>query len=110
MSLAVVMFMLTCACMGLTDEQIEVLFGSVNMFILASILAAGRRDTLMVANALLMAGTLRHRRRRRVHHRRRAVCSPPFPRYSSTPGFSSANMSNYALAGLPMHRSMMDVR
>uniref|UniRef100_A0A0D9XUH2 Major facilitator superfamily (MFS) profile domain-containing protein n=1 Tax=Leersia perrieri TaxID=77586 RepID=A0A0D9XUH2_9ORYZ len=51
--------------MGLTDEQIEVLSGSMNVFMLASILAAGwtadalgRRGTLVLANAFLMAGAL----------------------------------------------------
>uniref|UniRef100_A0A0E0F7W0 Major facilitator superfamily (MFS) profile domain-containing protein n=1 Tax=Oryza meridionalis TaxID=40149 RepID=A0A0E0F7W0_9ORYZ len=50
---------------GLTDAQIEVLAGSMNVFMLASILAAGwaadvlgRRGTLVLANAFLMAGAL----------------------------------------------------
>uniref|UniRef100_A0A0D9XUH0 Major facilitator superfamily (MFS) profile domain-containing protein n=1 Tax=Leersia perrieri TaxID=77586 RepID=A0A0D9XUH0_9ORYZ len=50
---------------GLTDEQIEVLAGSMNVFMLVSILAAGwtadalgRRGTLVLANVLLMAGAL----------------------------------------------------
>ncbi|WVZ50199.1 hypothetical protein U9M48_001476 [Paspalum notatum var. saurae] len=48
--------------LGLTDEQVEVLSGSMNLFMLVSILAAGwaadaigRRATIMVANAFLMA-------------------------------------------------------
>ena len=51
--------------LGLTDEQVEVLSGSMNMFMLASILAAGwaadaigRRGTVVIANAFLMAGAL----------------------------------------------------
>ncbi|XP_066338487.1 polyol transporter 5-like [Miscanthus floridulus] len=51
--------------LGLTDEQVEVLSGSMNMFMLASILAAGwaadaigRRGTVVLANAFLMAGAL----------------------------------------------------
>lgn len=51
--------------LGLTDEQVEVLSGSMNVFMLASILAAGpaadllgRRGTLVLANAFLMAGAL----------------------------------------------------
>ncbi|CAO2142502.1 unnamed protein product [Urochloa humidicola] len=50
---------------GLTDEQIEVLAGSMNVFMLVSILAGGwfadrlgRRSTLVLANAFLMAGAL----------------------------------------------------
>ncbi|XP_066338483.1 uncharacterized protein [Miscanthus floridulus] len=48
---------------GLTDAEVEVLSGSMNVFMLASILAAGsvadhlgRRCTLVLANAFLMAG------------------------------------------------------
>ena len=48
---------------GLTDAEVEVLSGSMNVFMLASILAAGwvadqlgRRRTLVLANAFLMAG------------------------------------------------------
>ncbi|XP_066336245.1 polyol transporter 5-like [Miscanthus floridulus] len=51
--------------LGLTDEQVEVLSGSMNMFMLASILAAGwaadaigRRGTVVIANAFLMASAL----------------------------------------------------
>ncbi|KAJ1256353.1 hypothetical protein BS78_K045600 [Paspalum vaginatum] len=51
--------------LGLTDEQVEVLSGSMNLFMLVSILAAGwaadsigRRGTVVVANAFLMAGAL----------------------------------------------------
>ncbi|KAL6907796.1 hypothetical protein ACP4OV_001966 [Aristida adscensionis] len=51
--------------LGLTDEQVEVLAGSINVFMLVSILAAGwtadtlgRRGTLVLANAFLMAGAL----------------------------------------------------
>ncbi|PUZ45598.1 hypothetical protein GQ55_8G237400 [Panicum hallii var. hallii] len=51
--------------LGLTDEQVEVLSGSMNLFMLASILAAGwaadaigRRGTIVLANAFLMAGAL----------------------------------------------------
>ncbi|CAO2149859.1 unnamed protein product [Urochloa humidicola] len=50
---------------GLTDAQIEVLAGSMNVFMLVSILAGGwfadrlgRRSTLVLANAFLMAGAL----------------------------------------------------
>jgi sugar porter (SP) family MFS transporter len=50
---------------GLTDEQVEVLSGSMNVFMLASILGggwaadlAGRRATLVLANAFLMVGAL----------------------------------------------------
>jgi MFS family permease len=50
---------------GLSDAQIEVLAGSMNVFMLVSILAAGwaadvlgRRGTLVLANAYLMAGAL----------------------------------------------------
>ncbi|CAN6381877.1 unnamed protein product [Urochloa humidicola] len=50
---------------GLTDAQVEVLAGSMNVFMLASILcggwfadAVGRRRTLVLANAFLMAGAL----------------------------------------------------
>ncbi|RCV39213.1 hypothetical protein SETIT_8G205200v2 [Setaria italica] len=51
--------------LGLSDEQVEVLSGSMNLFMLASILAAGwaadaigRRGTIVLANAFLMAGAL----------------------------------------------------
>ncbi|KAL6654371.1 hypothetical protein ACP70R_007836 [Stipagrostis hirtigluma subsp. patula] len=51
--------------LGLTDEQVEVLSGSMNLFMLVSILAAGwaadvlgRRGTIVLANAFLMAGAL----------------------------------------------------
>ncbi|BAT14976.1 Os11g0637100, partial [Oryza sativa Japonica Group] len=51
--------------MGLSDAEIEVLAGSMNVFMLASILAAGwaadtlgRRGTIVLANAFLMAGAL----------------------------------------------------
>ncbi|CAN6363538.1 unnamed protein product [Urochloa humidicola] len=51
--------------LGLTDEQVEVLSGSMNLFMLGSILAAGwaadaigRRGTIVLANAFLMAGAL----------------------------------------------------
>ncbi|CAN6363589.1 unnamed protein product [Urochloa humidicola] len=50
---------------GLTDAQVEVLAGSMNVFMLVSILAGGwfadavgRRSTLVLANAFLMAGAL----------------------------------------------------
>ena len=50
---------------GLSDEQIEVLAGSINVFMLASILGAGwaadvlgRRGTLVLANVSLMAGAI----------------------------------------------------
>uniref|UniRef100_A0A0E0BLH1 Major facilitator superfamily (MFS) profile domain-containing protein n=1 Tax=Oryza glumipatula TaxID=40148 RepID=A0A0E0BLH1_9ORYZ len=51
--------------MALRDAEIEVLTGSMNVFMLVSILAAGwaadvlgRRGTLVLANAFLMAGAL----------------------------------------------------
>ncbi|CAN6225612.1 unnamed protein product [Urochloa humidicola] len=51
--------------LSLSDEQVEVLSGSMNLFMLASILAAGwtadaigRRGTIVLANAFLMAGAL----------------------------------------------------
>ncbi|KAL6653571.1 hypothetical protein ACP70R_008495 [Stipagrostis hirtigluma subsp. patula] len=51
--------------LGLTDEQVEVLAGSMNVYMLASILAAGwaadvlgRRGALVLANAFLVAGAL----------------------------------------------------
>ncbi|CAN6381882.1 unnamed protein product [Urochloa humidicola] len=51
--------------LGLTDEQVEVLSGSMNLFMLGSILAAGwaadamgRRGTIVLANAFLMYGAL----------------------------------------------------
>ncbi|KAL6839047.1 hypothetical protein ACP4OV_031101 [Aristida adscensionis] len=51
--------------LGLSDEQIEVLAGSMNVSMLVSILAAGtaadrlgRRGALVLANAFLMAGAL----------------------------------------------------
>ncbi|GJN04985.1 hypothetical protein PR202_ga22571 [Eleusine coracana subsp. coracana] len=51
--------------LGLSDAQVEVLAGSINVFMLASILAAGwaadhlgRRGTLVLANAFLTAGAL----------------------------------------------------
>ena len=51
--------------LGLSDAQIEVLAGSINVFMLVSILAAGwaadvlsRRGTLVLANISLMAGAL----------------------------------------------------
>ncbi|CAO2146495.1 unnamed protein product, partial [Urochloa humidicola] len=51
--------------LGLSGVQIEVLTGSMNLFMLVSILAAGwvadlmgRRSTLVLANAFLMAGAL----------------------------------------------------
>uniref|UniRef100_A0A0A8YLI1 Major facilitator superfamily (MFS) profile domain-containing protein n=1 Tax=Arundo donax TaxID=35708 RepID=A0A0A8YLI1_ARUDO len=51
--------------LGLSDAQIEVLAGSINVYMLVSILAAGwaadvlgRRGTLVLANAFLMAGAL----------------------------------------------------
>ena len=51
--------------LGLTGVQVEVLTGSMNLFMLVSILAAGwvadrlgRRRTLVLANAFLMAGAL----------------------------------------------------
>jgi len=50
---------------GLSDAEVEVLAGSMNVFMLTSILAAGwvadrlgRRRTLVLANAFLMAGSL----------------------------------------------------
>jgi MFS family permease len=50
---------------GLTDEQVEVLAGSMNVFMLVSILGAGwvadrlgRRCVLVLANVFLMAGAL----------------------------------------------------
>lgn len=50
---------------GLSDGEVEVLAGSMNVFMLPSILAAGwvadrlgRRRTLVLANAFLMAGAL----------------------------------------------------
>ena len=50
---------------GLSDAEVEVLAGSMNVFMLTSILAAGwvadrlgRRRTLVLANAFLMAGAL----------------------------------------------------
>ena len=50
---------------GLSDAKVEVLAGSMNVFMLPSILAAGwvadrlgRRRTLVLANAFLMAGAL----------------------------------------------------
>ena len=50
---------------GLSDGEVEVLAGSMNVFMLTSILAAGwvadrlgRRRTLVLANAFLMAGAL----------------------------------------------------
>ncbi|KAG2558908.1 hypothetical protein PVAP13_8NG329600 [Panicum virgatum] len=51
--------------LGLTGVQVEVLTGSMNLFMLVSFLAAGwaadlmgRRGTLVLANAFLMAGAL----------------------------------------------------
>ncbi|CAL4979282.1 unnamed protein product [Urochloa decumbens] len=51
--------------LGLSDAQVEVLAGSINVFMLGSILAAGwaadalgRRGTLVLANVSLMAGAL----------------------------------------------------
>ncbi|KAL6653810.1 hypothetical protein ACP70R_008734 [Stipagrostis hirtigluma subsp. patula] len=51
--------------LGLTDAEIELLAGAINVFMLLSILAAGwvadvlgRRGTLVLANAFLMAGAL----------------------------------------------------
>ncbi|KAJ1256343.1 hypothetical protein BS78_K043600 [Paspalum vaginatum] len=51
--------------LGLSDVQVEVLTGSMNLFMLVSILGAGwaadllgRRGTLLLANAFLMAGAL----------------------------------------------------
>ena len=51
--------------LGLTDTQVELLAGSMNVFMLASILFSGwtadllgRRVTLVVANAFLTAGAL----------------------------------------------------
>ncbi|KAL6654539.1 hypothetical protein ACP70R_008004 [Stipagrostis hirtigluma subsp. patula] len=51
--------------LGLTDAEVEVLTGSMNVFMLVSILVAGwaadllgRRGTLMLANAFLMAGAI----------------------------------------------------
>ncbi|XP_066336001.1 polyol transporter 5-like [Miscanthus floridulus] len=51
--------------LGLSDAQIEVLAGSINVFMLMSILAAGwaadllgHRGTLVLANVFLMAGAL----------------------------------------------------
>ncbi|CAN6373176.1 unnamed protein product [Urochloa humidicola] len=51
--------------LGLSDTQVEVLAGSINVFMLGSILAAGwaadalgRRGTLVLANVSLMAGAL----------------------------------------------------
>ena len=51
--------------LGLSDAQIEVLAGSINVFMLASILGAGwaadvlgRRGTLVLANVSLMASAL----------------------------------------------------
>ncbi|CAO2150930.1 unnamed protein product [Urochloa humidicola] len=51
--------------LGLSGVQIEVLTGSMNLFMLVSVLAAGwvadvmgRRGTLVLANAFLMAGAL----------------------------------------------------
>ncbi|CAO2142516.1 unnamed protein product [Urochloa humidicola] len=51
--------------LGLSGVQVEVLTGSMNLFMLVSILAAGwaadvlgRRGTLVLANAFLMAGVI----------------------------------------------------
>ena len=51
--------------LGLTGVQVEVLTGSMNLFMLVSILAAGwaadvlgRRGTLVLANVSLMAGAI----------------------------------------------------
>ncbi|CAM0874042.1 unnamed protein product [Alopecurus aequalis] len=51
--------------LGLSDEQVEVLAGSMNVYMLVSILAAGwvadflgRRGTLVLANGFLMVGAL----------------------------------------------------
>ncbi|KAF0924729.1 hypothetical protein E2562_014532 [Oryza meyeriana var. granulata] len=51
--------------LGLSDAEIEVLTGSMNVFMLVSIIAAGwaadvlgRRGTIVLANAFLMAGAL----------------------------------------------------
>jgi MFS family permease len=51
--------------LGLTGVQVEVLTGSMNLFMLVSVLGAGwaadllgRRGTLVLANAFLMAGAL----------------------------------------------------
>ncbi|KAG2558315.1 hypothetical protein PVAP13_8NG148700 [Panicum virgatum] len=110
--------------LGLSDAQIEVLAGSINVFMLASILAAGwaadvlaRRGTLVLANVSLMAGELANGARRqlpRAHARAmlftsvyNAEISPPSMRgfLSSfldmfiSVGLLLSYVSNYAFAG-----------
>ncbi|KAF8684849.1 hypothetical protein HU200_044129 [Digitaria exilis] len=124
--------------LGLTGVQVELLTGSMNLFMLVSILAAGsiadrlgRRCTLVLANAFLMAGalamalgasfaTLMAARfvtsvgagfSRVVAPVYNAEISPPSTRgvLSSlldmfvNVGILLSYVSNYAFAGMPMH-------
>ncbi|WVZ50203.1 hypothetical protein U9M48_001479 [Paspalum notatum var. saurae] len=124
--------------LGLTDVQVEVLTGSMNLFMLVSILGAGwaadvlgRRGTLLLANAFLMAGALAMSLgssyaalmaarfvtsvgvgfSRVVAPVYNAEISPPSTRgvLSSlldmfvNVGILLSYVSNYALAGLPVH-------
>ncbi|KAJ1255399.1 hypothetical protein BS78_K044900 [Paspalum vaginatum] len=116
--------------LGLSDAQIEVLAGSINVFMLMSILAAGwaadllgRRGTLVLANVFLMAGALAMslgggfstlmaaRCVTSVGSGFSIVISPPSMRgfLSSfldmfiSLGLLLSYVSNYAFAGLPLH-------
>ncbi|KAJ1255401.1 hypothetical protein BS78_K045200 [Paspalum vaginatum] len=124
--------------LGLSDVQVEVLTGSMNLFMLVSILGAGwaadllgRRGTLLLANAFLMAGALAMSLggsyaalmaarfvtsvgvgfSRVVAPVYNAEISPPSTRgvLSSlldmfvNVGILLSYVSNYALAGLPVH-------
>jgi hypothetical protein len=103
--------------LGLSDAQIEVLAGSINVFMLASILAAGwaadvlaRRGTLVLANVSLMAGELangarrqlpraharamRHQRRLRLIHRRQSSPPSTTPRSRRRPCAASCRRSS----------------
>ncbi|CAN6373178.1 unnamed protein product [Urochloa humidicola] len=116
---------------GLTDAQIEVLAGSMNVFMLVSILAGGwfadrlgRRSTLVLANAFLMAGALAMALggsfaalmaarfvtsvgagfARVVAPVYNAEISPPSTRgIFINLGILLSYVSNYAFAGLPVH-------
>ncbi|RCV39224.1 hypothetical protein SETIT_8G206300v2 [Setaria italica] len=127
--------------LGLTDEQVEVLSGSMNVFNLGSILAAGwatdavgRRGTIVLANAFLMAGELpmslggRYgallaarfvtnvgvRVRRCLYAAEIAPASTrsmlsSLPQIFVNAGIHLSYVSNYALAGLPLRLGWRDM-
>nr|CAB3492091.1 unnamed protein product [Digitaria exilis] len=93
--------------LGLTGVQVELLTGSMNLFMLVSILAAGsiadrlgRRCTLVLANAFLMAGAL-------AMALGASFATLMAARFVTSMfvnvGILLSYVSNYAFAGMPMH-------